>query len=95
MKAAQLLDHLVAGAQVEMVGIGQLDLTADVLQIVGGHRPLDGPLGAHIHEHRGLGRTVRAGKHAPAGAALLLDHFKHKKLLYYEINIASPKEKKR
>ena len=79
VKSPQLLDHLVAGAQVEVIGVGQLNLTADVLQVVGGYRPLDGPLGAYVHEHRGLGRAVRAGKHAPAGAALLLDYFKHKK----------------
>jgi len=99
-----LPDHPVPGAQVQMVGVGQLHLTADLLQIVGGHRPLDGPLGAHVHKDRGLDSAVGTGKYAPAGVPLGLDHFKHKKtpltrsvrslriliIWNQEINMASP-----
>ena len=92
-----------------MVGVGQLHLTADLLQIVGGHRPLMAPLGAHVHKDRGLDSAVGTGKYAPAGVPLGLDHFKHKKtpltrsvrslriliIWNQEINMASPKLKKR
>ena len=64
-----LPDHPVPrGPQVQMVGVGQLHLTADLLQIVGGHRPLDGPLGAHVHKDRGLDSAVGTGKIAPRRA---------------------------
>ena len=79
VQAAHLPHHLVAGAQVKVVGVGQLYLTADLLQIVGRHRTLDGPLGAHVHEHRRLHRAVGAGKDTPAGLSLCFQDFKHVK----------------
>ena len=79
VQAAHLAHHLVAGAQVEVVGVGQLHLAADLLQIQGGYRPLDGPLGAHVHEHRRLHRAVGAGEHAPPGLPLCFQDFKHSK----------------
>ena len=79
MQAAQLLHHLVAGTQVQMIGIGQLHLTADLLQVKGGYRALDGTLGADVHKYRGLHSAVWASKHAASGAALGFDHFKHNK----------------
>ena len=62
-----------------MIGVGQLDLAADILQIVGGDRPLDGALGPYVHEHGGLGGAMGAGKDTSAGPALGFDHFKHRK----------------
>ena len=79
VKPAHLADNAVPGAKMEVVGVGQLHLTADLLQVVGGHRPLDGPLGAHVHEHRGLDHPVGAGEHPPPGSPLLLQYLKHKK----------------
>ena len=82
VQAAHGLHHLVPGAQVEVVGVGQLHLAADLLQIQGGHRPLDGPLGAHIHEHRGLHRAVGAGEHPPPRLSFGLNQLKHGMLSY-------------
>ena len=62
-----------------MIGVGQLDLTAQRLQVVGGDRPLDGPLGPDIHKNRGLGSSMGAGEHATPGPALRLQDLKHKK----------------
>ena len=45
----------VTRTEVEVVGVGQLDLAAHILQVVGRHRTLDGALGAHVHENRGSG----------------------------------------
>ena len=79
VEPAHLADYPVPGAQVEVVGVGQLHLTANLLQIVGGHRPFDSPLGAHIHKHRGLDHPVGAGEGPPPGPPLLFQYFKHAK----------------
>ena len=61
-----------------MVGVAQLNLTANFPKVKGVHAALDGGLGAHVHKDRGLDlAAVGAGKAAPAGAALGFQHFKH------------------
>ena len=62
-----------------MVGVGQLHLASNILQIKGGQGPLDGPLGAYIHKNRRLYGAMGAGKDTPAGLTLGLDYFKHSK----------------
>ena len=80
VKSPHLPHHVVAGPQVEVVGVGELDLAADLLEVVGGDRPLDGPLGAHVHKDRGLDHAaVGAGKLAAPGAAFGFDDFEHEK----------------
>ena len=74
----QLWQQIVARAQMQVVGVGQLHLAADVLQVLGTEGALDGPLGAYIHKNRGLDRAVGAGKFAPAGLPLRFDHLKHR-----------------
>ena len=69
MQAAHVPDHLVTGTQVQVVGVGQLNLGADLFQVGGAERALDGALGAHVHEHRRLGRAVGAGKFTAPCAA--------------------------
>ena len=94
VQAAHLLDQRVAGAHMKVVGVGKLHLAADGFQVVGGEGAFDGPLGAHIHEHRGLDGAVGRFQLSPAGLALLFDQLKHA-LPPHSINMASPKEKKR
>ena len=77
MEAAALLHQLVAGTQVQVIGVGKLNLAADLLQILGAQGALDGTLGAHIHKYGGLDRAVGAGKLATPGLALGLFQFKH------------------
>ena len=77
-----------------MVGVGQLHLTADLLQVEGGNAALDGGLRAHIHENGGLNLSVGAGEPSPPCPALRFDNFKHD-VPPHPINMASPKEKKR
>ena len=70
VEAAQLLDDRIAGADVEVVGVGQLDLTVDVHGSLNVQRTLDGALGAHVHEHRRFGGgAVGTGEVAAAGVA--------------------------
>ena len=77
VQPTQLFDYLITGTKVEMIGIGQFDLTADFLQIMGRNGTLDRALGTHIHKHRGLNGTMRTGKHAAAGTAFGFQYFKH------------------
>ena len=94
VQAAHLLDQSVAGAHMKVVGIGKLHLAANGFQVVCREGALNGPLGAHIHEYRGLDGAVGRLQLAPAGLALLFDQLIHA-LPPHSINIASPKEKKR
>ena len=78
MEASHLPHHLVARAQVEVIGVGELDLAAHLLQIVGADAALDGPLGADIHEDGGLHRAaVGALELTPPGLPLSFDDFEH------------------
>ena len=70
MEAAHGLYHRVPGAQMEMIGVAQLHLGADLLQIRRTKGPFNGPLGTHVHKYRGLHRAVGAGKLPPPGQAL-------------------------
>ena len=71
MKPPHLPDQLVAGPEVEVIGVAQLNLAADLPEVEGVHAALDGGLGAHVHEHRRLDHAaVGAGKLAAPGAAL-------------------------
>jgi hypothetical protein len=60
-----------------MIGVGQLHLTTDFLQVKGRHSTLDGALRANIHKNRGLNRAMGALKNAAAGSSLLSNYFKH------------------
>ena len=78
VEAAHLPHHLIAGAQVEVIGVGELDLAAHFLQVVGTDTALDGALGADVHEDRGLhGAAVGALEFAPPGLSLGFDDFEH------------------
>ena len=94
VQAAQGLDQLVAGSDVQMIGVGELDLAADGFEIGRRECALDGALGADVHKDGRLHAAVRRIENAAPCAALLF-----KKLIHgrppYRISIASPKEKKR
>ena len=71
MQPAHLGHQLVAGAQMEMVGVAEHDLGADLPQIVGGQTAFDGAGGGHVLESRGLHRAVDGAEFAPTGRVLL------------------------
>ena len=85
MQAAHLLHYIVSRTDVQVVCVGQFDLTTDLLQVMGGQAALDGRLCAHIHKYRGLSRAVGAGEFAAARLSLRFDDFKH--FLFSQINI--------
>ena len=73
VQAAHVGNHLVAGTQMQMIGIAQHDLRADVLQVKGRQSALDGAGCGNIHESRGLYRAVHRLENAAAGMALLFE----------------------
>ena len=82
MQTAEVADQLISGSHVQMVRVGQLDLTADALQILRRERALDGRLRADIHKHRRLNRTVRRCKFSAARMIVLANQLKHSLLAF-------------
>ena len=115
MQSAHLAYHVVTRAEMEMVGVGQLDLTAELLEVQRAHAALDRRLRADVHENRRLHlAAVGALEFAAPGLAFVFDDLEHSLFLTFciyrilnricnaytirmhqEINIASPKLKKR
>ena len=58
MQTAKLSDQLVAGTDMEVVGIGKFHLRADRAEIIGRNRALDRRHRADIHENRRLDGSV-------------------------------------
>ena len=73
VESAAPRDQVVAGPQIEMVGVAQQDLGADRLEVAVGHA-LHRALRADRHERRRLHLAVRR-RHTPApGAAVGVGH---------------------
>ena len=63
MQSARLSHEVFAGAQVQVVGIAEQNLRADLLHLPGGHG-LHARRGAHGHIDRRLNIPVRCMQHA-------------------------------
>ena len=87
METAHLLDQGIARTDMEMIGIGELHLAADFLEIPGGERAFDGALGAHVHENGSLDQAVGRLEHAAAGAALLFEKGVHGKPRIFDFSL--------
>lgn len=62
----------------QVIGVGQLDLAAQIVEVEGVHAALDGGLGAHVHEYRRLHcAAVGAAELTPPGPALFFNYFEH------------------
>ena len=73
VQTAHLSHEFVARAQVQMIGVAQHDLCADVLEVQRRQTALDGGSRGDILERRGLDRAVHRGKFAAAGSPFLFD----------------------
>ena len=69
MQTTHLVDNIIGGTKMEMVGVAEQDLAVDALQIFGRQGPLDGSLCADIHKNRCLDLTVRCRIYTAAGSA--------------------------
>ena len=72
VQTAHLCHQLVAGTQMQMVGVAEHDLRADVLQVMGRQAALDGAGGGNILECGGLHRAVYGLELAPPGVCSCL-----------------------
>jgi hypothetical protein len=70
MKSAHSVDKVVAGTDVEVIGIGKLYLTVDLLEIHCGDTALNCCGGTNVHKHRGFDRTVDGLKSAATSSSL-------------------------
>ena len=70
VQAAHRLDDLVARADMQVVGVGQLDLAAQLLEVERIDRALDRARRADVLEDRRLHNAVRGAEFAPASFAL-------------------------
>ena len=77
VEAAHFANHFITGAKMQMVGIGKLHLTSDLLQVFGADGALDGSLRSNIHKNGGLHHSVGAGELTAAGIAAGFDNSKH------------------
>ena len=78
VEAAHLAHDLIAGTQVQMIGVGQFDLAAHRFQIQSRHAAFDGSLRPHVHEYRRLHRAAMgAGKFAPPGLPFFFQYLEH------------------
>lgn len=66
VQPTQFGHQAVARAQVQMIGVAQHHLAADLFQIERRQAALDGGGGGHVHERRGLHGAVHGTKLAPA-----------------------------
>lgn len=72
MQVSRLRHEVLAGAQVQMVGVGEDDLGVQVLEFLR-RNGLDGRLRADRHIHGGLDDAVRRMETAAAGAGIFVD----------------------
>jgi hypothetical protein len=87
VQPAELADQPVAGPEVQVVGVAEQDLRAEVAHLVGVQR-LDGRLRAHRHEDGRSHLAAHGAKHAGACATVRRDYVE----AAHRISIASPKE---
>ena len=73
MQTAETVNEVIAGTDVQMIGVGQLDLTVQIVEIHGGDTALDGGTGAHIHENRRFNGAVYGLKPSAAGASFFFE----------------------
>lgn len=75
MESAELLDQLVAGSYMKMVGVGKLHLCPDSAEVIGGHSALDRGDGSYIHEYRRVDRAVDCLYVSPFGTSVFCQNF--------------------
>ena len=88
VQSAQLGDGVLAGTHGQMVGIGEHDLGAELLDGLGGNA-LDVCLGAHGHKDRRLDVAVRGVQHAGTRMRrrVLGDQVEFKKALVHKLEL--------
>ena len=88
VQAAQLGDGILAGTHGQMIGIGEHDLGAELLDSLG-RNALDVCLGAHGHKNRRLDVAVRGVQYAGTRVRgrVLGDQIEFKKALVHKLEL--------
>ena len=73
VQTAHLANDLVARTNVQMIGVGQLDLAAELLEVERIDSALDRARRAHVLKDRGLHHAVRRAEFAAPCASLGFD----------------------
>ena len=71
VKSSHVVNQFITGTNVQMVSIGQLNLTVEIHKLGRRNSALDGGAGSHIHENGSLDIAVYRVKHATAGTTFL------------------------
>ena len=77
MQAAHPVNQIVAGTDMEVIGIAQLNLAMQVFQVVGRDTALDCGRSADVHKSGHFNFAVNGGKGSAACAALHGNQFVH------------------
>ena len=84
VQAAHIGHQLITRTQMQMIGVAQHDLCADILEIQRRKTALDGSGRGNILERGGLYRTVDRGKLTAAGGTFLFDKaVRHRYYLHF------------
>ena len=70
MQPAQISDRLETGPQIQVIGVGQQNLYAQILRQVAGRESLHRRLRAHRHKDRRLNGSVRGVENTSPGAGV-------------------------
>ena len=76
VQTAHIGYQLITRTQMQVVGVAEHHLGADLLQILRGQAALDGTGGGNILESRGLHRAVHGLEFTPPGVVFLLEQLK-------------------
>jgi hypothetical protein len=71
MKSTELIDKLVSGTDMKMIGIGKLNLTANFTKILGRDTALNCSASTYVHKYRCLDVAVYGMEYSAASAAFL------------------------
>jgi hypothetical protein len=72
VNTAHIVNNVITRTDVEMIRIGKLNLTTDVVEVLRRNTALDGCGSTYVHENGGLDRSVNGFKRTAARATLLL-----------------------
>ena len=75
MKTAELFDHGISGADVQVIGIAEHHLCLNVTKILRRESSLDGSRCCDIHENRSLNRAMHRGHVRALGSSVRIDNF--------------------
>jgi hypothetical protein len=89
VQSAERRDHVLAGALVEVIGVGEGDASPRVAQLPGVHAP-HGAVGGDGHEGRRLDLPVGRQQDAGARLAVAGGHGEAEALSAHWMSIASP-----